>query len=105
VIDLNASDSALVALARSIAGDDAAGTSRLLDASPALSRVSFEAGVTRKTAKAYIDEFGRYFFTGDTALHIAAGSYRTDIVQRLIEMGADCTPKAAAARRRFTSPP
>jgi len=93
VIDLNASDSALVALARSIAGDDAAGTSRLLDASPALSRVSFEAGVTRKTAKTYLDEFGRYFFTGDAALHIAAGSYRTDIVQRLIEMGSDVHAK------------
>jgi Ankyrin repeats (many copies) len=100
VIELNASDSALVALARSIAEDDAAGTLRLLDASPALARASLEVGVTRKTAKAYLDEFGRYFFAGDTALHIAAGAYRVDIVQRLIEMGAD----VHARNRRGAAP-
>jgi hypothetical protein len=100
VIELNASDSALVALARSIAEDDAASTLRLLDASPALARASFEVGVTRKTAKAYLDEFGRYFFAGDTALHIAARAYRVDIVQRLIEMGAD----VHARNRRGAAP-
>ncbi len=100
MIELNASDSALVALARSIAGDDDAGTLRLLDASPALARASFEAGVTRKTAKAYLDEFGRYFFAGDTALHIAAAVYRTDIVQKLIAMGAD----VHARNRRGAAP-
>jgi hypothetical protein len=93
MIELNARDSALVGLARSIAGEDAAGTLRLLDASPSLARACFEAGVTRQTAKAYLDQFGRYFFAGDTALHIAAAAYRTDIVQRLIDMGADVHAK------------
>jgi hypothetical protein len=100
VIDLGASDSALVALAQRIAGDDAADTIRLLDASPALAHASFEAGVTRQTAAAYLDEFGRYFFDGDTALHIAAGAYRTDVAQKLIAMGAD----VRARNRRGAEP-
>jgi Ankyrin repeats (many copies)/Ankyrin repeat len=88
-IELNARDSALMALARAIIAGDVAGTLRQLAASPALGHASFEAGVTRQTAQAYLDELGRYVYAGDTALHLAAATYRTDIVHELIAKGAD----------------
>ncbi|SDR01052.1 Ankyrin repeat-containing protein [Rhizobiales bacterium GAS113] len=93
MIELNPRDSALMALAQAIVAGDAASTLRLLAASPALARASFDEGVTRQTAKAYLDEIGRYFYAGDTALHVAAGTYRTDIVQELIAKGADIRAK------------
>jgi Ankyrin repeats (many copies) len=89
MIDLNPRDSALMVLARSIIADDAAGALRLLAASPLLARACFEEGATRQTAQDYLDEIGRYVYAGDTALHVAAGAYRTDVVQKLIAMGAD----------------
>jgi ankyrin repeat protein len=67
LIELNTGDSALMALARA----------------------SFEEGVTRQTAQAYLDDLGRYVYAGDTALHVAAATYRTDVVQALIAKGAD----------------
>jgi hypothetical protein len=100
MINLNARDSALFELARRIVADDAAGTSRLLAASPALARACFENGVTRQTSQAYLDEIGRYIYEGDTALHIAAAIYRTNIVQALIAKGAD-----ARARNRLGAEP
>jgi hypothetical protein len=93
MVALNAHDSALMALARAIVAGDAASTLRLLAASPALARACFQEGATRQTAKAYLDEIGRYFYAGDTALHIAAGTYRTEIVQELIARGADVHAK------------
>ena len=89
MIDLNPRDSALMALARAIVADDAAGALRRLAASPALARACFEEGATRQTAKEYLDELGRYVYAGDTALHVAAGAYRTDVAKKLIAMGAD----------------
>jgi len=89
LIQLTQNDYALMALARPIVAGDTATASRLLSASPSLARASFDEGVTRKTAKAYLDEIGRYFYAGDTALHIAAATYRKDTVKELIAAGAD----------------
>jgi hypothetical protein len=100
LIELNARDSALMALARAIVAGDVAGTLRLLAASPALARASFEVGVTRQTAQAYLDELGRYVYAGDTALHVAAATYRTDIVRELTAKGADL-----GARNRLGAEP
>jgi ankyrin repeat protein len=100
MLRLNARDAALMRLARSIiAGDDAA-TVRQLAAAPALARASFEEGATRQNAKAYLDALGRYVFAGDTALHVAAGAYRTAIVQALIAQSAD-----VRARNRLGAEP
>jgi hypothetical protein len=94
-------DSALMALARAIVAGDAASAARLLAASPALADAGFAAGATRQAAKAYfLDEIGRYIYAGDTALHIAAAAYRTEIVQELIAMGAD----VHARNRRGATP-
>jgi hypothetical protein len=100
LIALNTHDSALMALALAIVAGDVASTLRLLAASPALARASFDEGVTRQTAQAYRDAFGRYFYAGDTALHVAAATYRTDIVQELIAKGAD----VRARNRRGAEP-
>jgi hypothetical protein len=81
-------DRALVALARAIVAGDAGGALRLLAASPSLARASFEEGVTRQTAATFLDQFGRYVYAGDTPLHIAAATYRTDVVKELIALGA-----------------
>jgi ankyrin repeat protein len=89
LIELTPGDSALMELARTIVAGDTFGTFRLLAASPWLARASFDAGVTRQTAKAHLEAFGRYFYAGDTALHVAAATYRTDIAQELIARGAD----------------
>lgn len=100
MIELNTRDSALMVLVQAIVAGDTADTLRLLTASPALARASFDEGATRQTAKAYLDEIGRYFYAGDTALHVAAGTYRTDIVRELTSMGAD-----VRARNRLGAEP
>jgi hypothetical protein len=100
MIELNARDSALMALAQAIVAGDTAGTLRLLAASPALARACFEEGATRQTAEAYLGHIGRYIYAGDTALHIAAGTYQTDIVKELIALGGD-----VRARNRLGAEP
>src|SRR6202030_1832268 len=82
----SASDSVLMTLARAIvAGDDKLAMS-LLAASPRLASACFEGGATRQAAKAYyLAQIERYVYAGDTALHIAAASYRSDIAQKLLE--------------------
>jgi hypothetical protein len=70
-----------------------------LAASPTVASASFHAGATRKSPKAYyFDQIARYIVAGDTALHIAAAAYRTDLVQALIQQGAN-----VHARNRFGS--
>jgi ankyrin repeat protein len=94
-------DSSLMTLVRAIAAGDATNASRLLAASPGLASTPFEEGATRQAAKSYfLDEIQRYVYAGDTALHIAAAAYRTDIVQELIARGAN----VRARNRRGAEP-
>jgi hypothetical protein len=94
-------DAALMALVQAIAADDTATALRLLNVSPALASARFEEGATRQAAKThYLDEIERYIYAGDTALHMAAAAYRTEIVQELIAMGAD----VRARNRRGAEP-
>jgi len=37
----------------------------------------------------FIEEIGHYIYAGDTALHVAAASYRHKMVNKLINAGAD----------------
>jgi len=84
------SDLALWKLVRAIVGGDAAGVSQLLAASPPLASVCFHTGATRQTSKMFfLPQIGRYIFSGDTALHIAAAAYETEVVRKLITAGAD----------------
>jgi ankyrin repeat protein len=84
------SDLALWKLVGAIVAGDATGVSRLLAASPPLANACFQKGATRHTAKPYyLDQIGRYVFAGDTALHIAAAAYETEVIRNLITAGAD----------------
>ena len=83
------SDLALWKLVETILAGDAAGVPRLLAASPPLATACFETGASRQSAKSYfLDQIGRYVYAGDTALHIAAAAYQTEIVRTLIAAGA-----------------
>ena len=62
----------------------------------------FERGATRQDAKAhYVDEIAHYVYAGDTALHIAAAAYQREIVQKLIDMGADVRARNSAVCGRI----
>jgi hypothetical protein len=77
-------------LVAAIVSGDAAANSQLLAASPTLATACFRAGATRASAKAYyLDKIARYINAGDTALHIAAACYETQLVRNLIKLNAD----------------
>src|SRR5262245_36258763 len=83
------SDAQLRRLVRTIVAADDAVVFALLATKPGLVKAHFEDGATRQIAKPYhIDEIGHYVYSGDTALHIAAASYREEIARKLIGMGA-----------------
>jgi ankyrin repeat protein len=95
------SDAELKRLVRSIVTADDAVVLALLATKPTLVRIHFEDGATRQIARPYhIDEIGHYIYSGDTALHIAAASYREEIARKLIVMGAD----VRARNRRGAEP-
>jgi hypothetical protein len=84
------SDSALRNFISAMLSRDTAKALRLLAASPDLATASFRAGATRKASNVYLlREIPRYIFAGDTALHIAAAAYRTELVRALLRHGAD----------------
>ena len=85
---------ALMTLLRAIAASEAHRVSATLSASPALARASVDVGATRREAETYyLDEINHYVYVGDTALHVAAAAYQPELVQRLLELGADCSAK------------
>ena len=93
-------DLALRELVAAIVAGDATYVSWLLAASPALASACFQSGATRQTAKSYyLDQIERYVFAGDTALHIAAACYETQLVRNLIKLNAD-----VHARNRLGQP-
>ena len=84
------SDSALRRLVGAILDGDADGASRLIAASPELTRASFDTGAMRKAESAFfLDRIARYIYAGDTALHIAAAAYQTEFARRLLAAGAN----------------
>jgi hypothetical protein len=97
--NVNAAD--LLRLFRAIATGERASLSRLLVASPRLAVDASPTGATRTSSKPYyFKEIGRYVYAGDTALHVAAAAYRTDIAKELVERGAD----VGARNRRGAQP-
>jgi hypothetical protein len=88
------SDLALRELVAAIVAGDSAAISHLLDASPHLAKISFEAGATRQSPTAcFLDAIERYAYQGDTALHMAAAAYQAEAVGKLIAAGADVHAK------------
>jgi hypothetical protein len=95
------SDTELMRLVKIIAAGDEPTALSLLAARPTLAKAYFEEGATRQTAESFrVDEIGHYLFAGDTALHVAAASYREKIARKLIALGAD----VRARNRRDAEP-
>lgn len=88
-------------LLRAIATGETVNVSRLLAVSPQLAVDALSSGATRASSKPfYFSDSGHYVYAGDTALHVAAGAYRTDIAKELVHHGAD----VAARNRRGAQP-
>jgi hypothetical protein len=84
------SDRELRALVTAILEVNAMQAAKMLAASPRLATASFQAGASRRSEKPhFLAPIGRYIYTGDTALHIAAAAYQAHIAERLIKAGAD----------------
>lgn len=94
-------DADLWRLLRAIATGNMAKASRLLAASQGLALDASPIGATRNSSKSYyFEEIGHYVYAGDTALHVAAAAYRTDIAKELVGHGAD-----VSARNRLGAQP
>ena len=88
-------------LLRAIATGDTPRASRLLAASPRLASDASVVGATRDSSTSYFfEEIARHVYAGDTALHVAAAAYRTDIARKLVRRGAD----VSARNRRGAQP-
>ncbi len=94
-------DPELWQLLRAIATGDEPRASRLLAASPRLAVDASSVGATRSSSQSYfIEEIAHHVYEGDTALHVAAAAYRTDIAKELVRNGAD----VSASNRRGAQP-
>ncbi len=95
------SSDSLRRLLHAIATHDDTTVSRLIAESPSLASERMTDGATRQNPSAdFIPEIGYHVYTGDTALHIAAAAYRTDIAKSLVANGAN----VRAANRRGAQP-
>jgi ankyrin repeat protein len=96
------SDDELMALVRTLAAGSTTTVLQILKTRPQLARACFAIkGATRHAARDYfLTEIGHYVYAGDTALHMAAAAYRTEIVHQLIAQGAD-----VRARNRLGAEP
>jgi len=93
-------------LTAAIVSGEPATTSRLLAASPTLATACFRAGATRASAKAYyLERIARYINAGDTALHIAAACYETQLVRNLIKLNADVHRETGSVSNHSTPRP
>jgi ankyrin repeat protein len=84
-------DQALRKLIDAAVKGDTAVMSRLLNESPELATRQMKDGATRQNP---VDNFVRdamhYVYTGDTALHLAAGAFQPSAVRLLLDRGASC---------------
>jgi len=72
-----------------ISGDDCK-VADLVDASPALLHEQAAIGATRNGSEGYFFEaIAHYMYAGDTALHMAAAGFQDEIVEALLDRGAD----------------
>jgi 3-methyladenine DNA glycosylase AlkD len=98
---MNRKGDSLWQLLRAIATGDSAKASRMLVASPELASAASPTGATRSSSTSYyFNEIEHYVYEGDTALHVAAAAYRTDLAKELVRLGAN-----ARARNRLGAEP
>jgi hypothetical protein len=90
------SEQSLRRLVGAIVANDGILFSKLIDGSSALATASFSWGATRQgpsPSACFIKEIGHCIYSGDTALHFAAASYRHKMVNKLIMAGANVRAK------------
>ncbi len=90
-MDAGTQEQALRGLVHAIVNNDSLLFLRLMDEWPTLATASFKHGATRQDPRpnsCFIEEIGRYIYSGDTALHFAAASYRHKMAGQLIQAGA-----------------
>jgi hypothetical protein len=83
-------------LVDAIVANDGALFSGLIDEWPVLATASFPVGATRQESSAsfyFIEEIGHWIYSGDTALHFAAASYRPKMADTLIKRKANVQAK------------
>src|ERR1700722_7208255 len=94
-------DERLLHLLRSIASGDQVETKRLLDAAPDLATRSVRIGASRQDPATYfLAAIYHHVYAGDTPLHVAAASYRRELAESLVAMGAE----VRARNRRGAEP-
>jgi hypothetical protein len=90
------SEPSLRRLVDAIVANDGALFSKLLSGSLGLATASFSEGATRPgpgPSPCFVKEIGHYIYSGDTALHFAAASYRQKMADTLIKAGANVRAK------------
>jgi hypothetical protein len=81
-------------LVRAIVVGDTMKVFGLIAVSPDRVRARAAVGAARQTGAPYFfEEIKHYLYAGDTALHMAAAGFKSEIVQELIDRGADCSAK------------
>jgi hypothetical protein len=86
----NAFTDDLMSLVRAIAASDDSAALRMLDANPHIALETSRAGARRGDPRPYfLGQIGHYVYEGATALHIAAGAYRVNLVRALLARGAN----------------
>jgi hypothetical protein len=97
------SDQPFLDLVRAIISGNAGKAADLVDGSPVLLHEQAAVGATRNGSDSYFFEaIAHYMYAGDTALHMAAAGFQYEIVQALIDRGADCTARNRPALSRST---
>jgi ankyrin repeat protein len=86
---------------KAIVSGDHSKALRMIEASPALVTRAATIGASRKEAAEYFFlEIRHYIYSGDTALHMAAAAFRSELCRQLIHHGAN----VSARNRRGAEP-
>jgi ankyrin repeat protein len=94
-------DADLLQLMRLIADNEVALVLARIESEPALSQLVSSVGATRlESTKFFLAGIKHYIYAGDSALHVAAAGFRTEIVQALLAQKASCV----TANRRGALP-
>jgi ankyrin repeat protein len=79
----------LVELFRVIAAGQTRNALRMLDRTPMLATAVSRSGASVSSAsRCFLEDIKHHFYSGDTALHIAAASYDSRLVSQLLRRGA-----------------
>jgi ankyrin repeat protein len=94
-------DRSLLRIMRTIASGDHEGAANAVGATPGIASAKLASGGTRTSSEQFfLQNCSLQLYAGDTALHVAAAAYDTDLARRLVAAGAD----VRATNRRRAEP-